>query len=340
VTGERRPLLALTLGEPAGIGPDITIAAWLARRSRETPPFIHVGDADVLRRRAAALGQRLPIAEVAPEEAPAVFDDALPSLPGAPPVRGAAGALDGRDAEAVIEAIRTAVLLVRESRASAVVTNPIHKKALMGAGFGFPGHTEYLGALAHEFFGVEAQPVMMLAAPMLRVVPVTIHIPLSAVPGALTTELIVATVRIAAGDLKRRFGLRRPRLALSGLNPHAGEAGVLGPEDEAVIRPAVDVLRASGIDAAGPLPADTMFHEEARRLYDAAVCMYHDQALIPVKALAFDEAVNVTLGLPFVRTSPDHGTALDIAGTGRARPSSLIAALKLAARLAANERAV
>jgi 4-hydroxythreonine-4-phosphate dehydrogenase len=214
------------------------------------------------------------------------------------------------------------------------VTCNIAKKPLYDGGFSFPGHTEYLAHLATLYTGKTTMPVMMLAGPDLRTVPVTIHIPLSQVPQALTTELIVATARITAADLRNRFGLGKPRLAISGLNPHAGEGGAMGNEDQDVIAPAIATLRAEGIDAFGPLPADTMFHPRARAGYDAALCMYHDQALIPAKALAFDEAVNVTLGLPFIRTSPDHGTAFDIAGKGIARPDSLIAALKLAHQLA------
>jgi 4-hydroxythreonine-4-phosphate dehydrogenase len=217
------------------------------------------------------------------------------------------------------------------------VTNPIQKKALNDVGFAFPGHTEFLGALSDELFGGRGTPVMMLAAGKFRVVPVTVHIPLASVPAALTTERIVETGKIVARDLKARFGVTSPRLAVSGLNPHAGEEGMLGAEDLAVIAPAVDVLRAAGLEAVGPLPADTMFHPAARETYDAALCMYHDQALIPIKVIAFDEAVNVTLGLPFVRTSPDHGTALALAGTGKAKATSLIAALRMADILANRE---
>jgi 4-hydroxythreonine-4-phosphate dehydrogenase len=330
--GARKPL-ALTLGEPAGIGPDIAIEAWLARRAGDIPPFIFVGDAGVLARRAKMLGRDVPTALTSVANAAAIFPDALPCLEGAPPVRGIPGAIDAADTAAVIRSIRDAVGLVRSGAASAIVTNPIQKKALNAAGFGFPGHTEFLGALSAELFGSTATPVMMLAEPQLRVVPVTIHIPLSEVPRALTTELIVTTGTIVARDLERRFGIARPRIAVAGLNPHAGEEGMLGPEDAAIVRPAVEALVKAGVAATGPLPADTMFHAEARGTYDAALCMYHDQALIPIKTLAFDDAVNVTLGLPFVRTSPDHGTALSIAGTGKARATSLIAALKMAEAL-------
>ncbi len=221
---------------------------------------------------------------------------------------------------------------MREGKASAVVTNPIAKAVLYGAGFRFPGHTEFLGDLA-KAWGDPAFPVMMIWSETLAVVPVTIHIPLAEAARSLSADLIVRTARVVDRDLRARFGIARPRLALAGLNPHAGEGGAMGREEIAIIAPAIKQLRAEGIDAVGPCPADTMFHAKARARYDVALTMYHDQGLIPVKTLAFDEGVNVTLGLPFVRTSPDHGTAFDIAGTGCANPASLIAALKLADRL-------
>jgi 4-hydroxythreonine-4-phosphate dehydrogenase len=329
--------LALTLGEPAGIGADIAIAAWLARRSETIPPFLFVGDAGVLQRRARALGSDIRTKVVRAEDAAATFADALPCLEGAPDVIGEPGKIAASDTPAVIWSIRRAVEIVRDGVACAIVTNPIQKKALSDAGFAYPGHTEFLGALAGELLGKPATPVMMLAGPDLRVVPVTVHIPLADVPKTLSTDLIVRTGEIVARELTLRFGIAKPRLAVGGLNPHAGEEGMLGGEDEAIVRPAVAALRKAGIDATGPLPADTMFHAEARKTYDAALLMYHDQALIPIKTLAFDEAVNVTLGLPFVRTSPDHGTALSLAGTGKARATSLIAALRLARDLARSE---
>ena len=327
--------LALTLGEPSGIGADIAIDAWLARETAGVPAFILIGDGALVARRAQAMGRDLPVRMTTAEDAAAVFHDALPCLDGAAEVAGRPGDPDPGDGAAVIAAIRRAVELVHCGLAGAVVTNPIHKAALTRSGFGYPGHTEFLGALSQDIFGVAAQPVMMIAAPMLKVVPVTIHIPLADVPQALTGEAIATTGRIVARDLVSRFGIDRPRLAVCGLNPHAGENSTIGSEDEAVIAPAIADLVAGGIDASGPWPADSLFHEAARTGYDAALCMYHDQALIPVKALAFDEAVNVTLGLPFIRTSPDHGTALSLAGTGKARAGSLIAALKLAAALTA-----
>ncbi|MEJ1158537.1 4-hydroxythreonine-4-phosphate dehydrogenase PdxA [Prosthecomicrobium sp. N25] len=330
--------LALTMGEPGGIGLDITLAAWAAHDG--LPPFYLLGDPEAARRRAALLGLDVPVEATSPAGAVEVFARALPVVDLGLPVAAEPGRLVPGDAPAVIAAIERAVDDVRAGRAAAVVTNPINKHALYGAGFRFPGHTEFLGELARAFGkgpGPDGawHPVMMLAGPELRTVPVTVHVALAAVPGLLTQALIVETARIVARDLTARFGIARPRLAIGGLNPHAGENGTMGSEDDAVVAPAVAALVAEGIDARGPLPSDTMFHPRARATYDAALLMTHDQALIPVKTIAFDETVNVTLGLPFVRTSPDHGTALDIAGQGVARPDSLMAAIRLAGRLAA-----
>jgi 4-hydroxythreonine-4-phosphate dehydrogenase len=255
-------------------------------------------------------------------------------------VTAAPGKPDATSAPAAIASIRRAVADVLAGRTAAVVTNPVAKNVLYRSGFAEPGHTEFLAKLAAGATGKPVHPVMMLWSAELAVVPVTIHLPLRDVVSRLTTELIVETGRIVARDLSARFGIARPRIAVAGLNPHAGEEGALGEEDASIVAPAVAQLRAEGIDAIGPLPADTLFHKRARAGYDVALCMYHDQALIPIKTLAFDRAVNVTLGLPFVRTSPDHGTAFDIAGTGRADPSSLVAALALAARLAAHTAAL
>lgn len=324
--------LALTIGEPAGIGPDIAIAAWLRRREDGLPPFYLIGDADFMRDRAKLLGADVPFAQVAADQAAAAFADALPVIPTGHRIMARAGHPDATSAPAAIAAIRHAVADVDAGRAAAVVTNPIAKSVLYRAGFTHPGHTEFLAELAQRN-GATPMPVMMLWSPDLAVVPVTIHLALRDAIAALSSELIIATCRIVASDLKRHFGLANPRIAVSGLNPHAGEDGSLGTEDQTIIAPAIEVLRRDGLNIRGPLPADTMFHAAARRSYDCAVCMYHDQALIPIKTLAFDDGVNVTLGLPFIRTSPDHGTAFDIAGTGRANPSSLIAALRLAARM-------
>lgn len=326
--------LALTSGDPSGIGPEIAVAAWRLRNEVKVPAFYLLADPVLVAARAKAVGMDITIAETDPTGAAHLFANALPVVPLATSLMDVPGQPDKRNAAGIIEAIDRAVADTFEGRAAAVVTCPIAKKPLYDAGFRFPGHTEYLAYLASQRTGAEVTPVMMLAGPDLRAVPVTIHIALAEVPNALTTAAIVETVRITAHDLRTRFGIARPRIAVSGLNPHAGEGGAMGHEDERVIRPAVEALKAEGINAFGPLPADTMFHARARAGYDAAICMYHDQALIPAKALAFDETVNVTLGLPFIRTSPDHGTAFDIAGKGIARPDSLITALKLARQLA------
>jgi 4-hydroxythreonine-4-phosphate dehydrogenase len=328
--------LALTLGEPAGIGPDITFAAWRQRAELGLAPFYVLADPAFLRGCAERIAPDVPIAVVEPSAAVSTFAQALPVVDIGVSITAKPGQPDSSSAPAAIAAIRRAVRDVHTGSARAVVTNPIAKSILYRSGFAEPGHTEYLAKLAAEMMGITAQPVMMLWSPELAVVPVTIHLPLREVMTRLTTELISTTGEIVARDLKQRFGIARPRLAIAGLNPHAGEDGALGEEDSTVVAPAVARLRAQGIEARGPLPADTLFHAAARATYDAALAMYHDQALIPIKTLAFDHAVNVTLGLPFVRTSPDHGTAFDIAGTGRADPSSLIAALQLAQRLSAN----
>ncbi|MBK8458281.1 MAG: 4-hydroxythreonine-4-phosphate dehydrogenase PdxA [Phyllobacteriaceae bacterium] len=330
-------VLALTIGDPAGIGVDVALVAWDRHLEESVPAFALFGDPAMIASRARRLGVSVPIEETSLAEASGVFRRALPVIPLTARLTDRPGVPDIADASGIIEAIDRAVAATLSGEAAAVVTCPIAKKPLYDAGFRFPGHTEYLAHLAQQASGRPVRPVMMLAGPELRAVPATIHIPLSAVPGLLSEDLIIETARIMAHDLSRRFGIARPRIAVAGLNPHAGEGGALGKEDDAIIRPAIERLVAEGIGAFGPLPADTLFHARARATYDAALCMYHDQALIPAKALAFDETVNVTLGLPFIRTSPDHGTAFDIAGKGIARPDSLIAALRLAAELAANE---
>ncbi len=325
----RRPPLVLTMGEPGGIGAELALKAWSAERA--ALPFFVVDDPDRLAQAAATLGLDASVRAIAtPGEAAAVAAEALPVLPLGMPIAATPGRADPANAAAVTESIRRAVALTQEGLAAAVVTSPIQKESLYAAGFPHPGHTEFLAALT----GVPEQAVMMLASPLLRVVPVTVHQSLRSVPDSLTTERIVQVARTTAAALQAEFGIARPRLAIAGLNPHAGEGGTLGTEDRDVVAPAVAALAALGLDVRGPLPADTLFHARARAGYDAALCMYHDQALIPVKALDFDRAVNVTLGLPIVRTSPDHGTALDIAGRNQADPSSLIAALRLAAEMA------
>ena len=326
--------LAVSVGDPSGIGPEIVLAAWQRREELSLPPFYLLADPALVAARARHVGIAAPLAEVAPAGAAGAFPQALPVAPLEAAFVDTPGLPSAANAPGVIEAIDRAVDDVIAGKAAALVTCPISKKPLYDAGFGFPGHTEYLAHLAFKATGVPQTPVMMLVGPELRTVPVTIHIPLAEVAAALSTDLIVTAGRIVARDLSQRFGVSSPRLAVAGLNPHAGEGGAMGSEDEAIIAPAIAALRAEGIDAIGPLPADTMFHKRARATYDVAICMYHDQALIPAKTLAFDEAVNATLGLPFVRTSPDHGTAFEIAGTGSARPDSFVAALRLAHRLA------
>lgn len=324
--------VALTLGEPAGIGGEIALRAWAALGGRL--PFFLIGD----RGHMAALGDRLGVPVVAidaPEAAAGALARGLPVLHHPLPRPAPPGVPEPANAAAVVAIIESGVEIVRAGRAAALCTNPIHKKALKdGAGFAFPGHTEYLAHLSGA-----ARPVMMLAAPGLRVVPVTIHIPLGEVPAALTPALLEETLRVTHAGLAADFGLPAPRIAVAGLNPHAGEGGAMGGEEAAVIAPVLDRLRGEGMALSGPHSADTLFHARARARYDAAVCMYHDQALIPIKTLAFDEGVNVTLGLDFVRTSPDHGTACDIAADLVANPASLVAALGLAAEMGATRAA-
>lgn len=328
-----KPLpLALTMGEPAGIGGELTLKAWL-RRHDLTHPFLAVDDPDRLRAIAQSLGWDVPIAVIAAaDQATDVFADALPVLP-QPLVRAVKpGCPEAANGSAVMASIQRAVMLTQAGDTAAMVTNPIHKAVLYQAGFAFPGHTEYLAHL----LGVDGAEVMMLACPHLRVVPVTIHVSLAQAAAELTTQAIIHAGQVTAQALRRDFGIAAPRLAVAGLNPHAGEGGAMGHEDAQIIAPAVAALRAQGIDASGPLPADTMFHARARAGYDAALCMYHDQALIPIKTIDFDGGVNITLGLPIIRTSPDHGTAFALAGTGLAVETSLMAALNMAATMAAN----
>ncbi|MGH6968077.1 MAG: 4-hydroxythreonine-4-phosphate dehydrogenase PdxA [Stellaceae bacterium] len=327
--------LALTMGEPAGIGGEIALKAWRERVARAVPPFFVIDDPTRLAALAQAIGLDAPVHEIRDAgEATRVFPDAVPVLAQALPHQPVPGRPDPANAPAVIAAIEKAVALVRDRRASAVVTNPIQKETLYAAGFAYPGHTEFLGALAHV-----AHPVMMLAGPELRVVPVTVHLSLADALAALSTAAIVTCGRVTAAALRRDFGITRPRLAVAALNPHAGEAGAMGHEERDIIAPAVAALATQGIDAGGPAPADTLFHADARKRYDAVLCMYHDQALIPLKTLDFERGINITLGLPFIRTSPDHGTAIDIAGRGIANPASLIAALTTAGAMAARRAA-
>ncbi len=312
------------MGEPAGIGAEIAAGAWHALHG-PGPCFFLIGDADAV--------QGCPVVRItSPDQAHGVFGHALPVLHMPLAVPAVPGQLNPANAPAVIASIERAVALTRAGRALAVVTNPIQKSVLTGAGFQHPGHTEFLHALAPE----AGAPVMMLVSPELRVVPVTIHEPLSRAIARLTPMMIVEAAETVQAALVRDFGIAKPRLAIAGLNPHAGEAGTMGHEDQAIVAPAVATLRALGIDARGPMPPDTMFTALARPRMDCAICMYHDQALIPIKTLDMDGGVNVTLGLSIIRTSPDHGTALDIAGRGVASANSLITALRLAHQLAAH----
>ncbi|MFH5925731.1 4-hydroxythreonine-4-phosphate dehydrogenase PdxA [Roseomonas xinghualingensis] len=324
--------LALTMGDPAGIGGEITLAAW-ARLRRDGPAFVALDDPRRLEAMASRLGWDIPVAQVAsPEEAAAVFPDGLPVMTIRLPVPSVPGTPDPANAPAVLGSIERAVTLAREGRVGGVVTNPISKATLYRTGFAFPGHTEFLGALT----GTAEPPVMLLASPMLRVVPVTIHVSLRRALDTLSTAEIIRTGLALARGLREGFGIAAPRIAVAGLNPHAGEEGAMGDEEPRLVVPAIEALLAQGVDAFGPLPPDTMFTARMRQTYDAALCLYHDQALIPIKTLDMDGGVNVTLGLPIIRTSPDHGTAFGIAGQGIADPGSLIAALRLAAGMAAN----
>ena len=332
-----RPI-ALTMGDPAGIGGELTLRAWLARNGRAGggPCLVALDDPDRLAALASTLGLNVPLRVVANAgDAVAVYGDALPVLP----VRLFEPAVPGKpspaNASAVVKSIERGTALCLSGEAGALVTNPINKAALYQSGFNYPGHTEFLAHLS----GAVGQQIMMLASPHLKVVPVTVHASLRASIAMLTTKMIVDAARTTATALRRDFGLAAPRLAIAGLNPHAGEQGALGDEETTLIRPAIETLRADGIDVSGPWPPDTMFTPAARQRYDVAICMYHDQALIPLKTLDMDHGVNVTLGLPIVRTSPDHGTAYDIAGKGIADPSSLIAAITLAEQLAARRAA-
>ena len=326
--------LALTMGDPAGIGGELTLKTWLTLHHTGAA-FIVLDDPARLERLAHDLGLAVPIRQVAhPAEAPDIFATALPLLSVPLVATPVPGKPNSANAQAVVASIEQATKLALAGTAAAVVTNPINKAALYQAGFPYPGHTEFLAALTDA----TGQQIMMLASPMLRVVPVTVHASLRNSIAMLAADMIVAASRTAAAALCRDFGIAAPRLAIAGLNPHAGEQGALGSEETTLIRPAIDTLRADGMEVSGPWPPDTMFTAAARAHYDVAICMYHDQALIPLKTLDMDHGVNVTLGLPIVRTSPDHGTAVDITGKGVADPTSLIAAIKLAAELAARRR--
>ena len=327
IIAEPRPALAVALGDPAGIGPEIIAKAWERRAELNLPPFFVVGHLESI----AAVWQGPALAISGPEEAPSAFGAALPVIrvsgsnqvvPGQPDVEGAHAAFD---------ALEMAVGLTRSGAAAALVTGPVSKAQLYSVGFTHAGQTEFVA----ERCGVSAEHVaMMLVGPTLRTVPITVHMALADVPSALSIERIVTKGRATARGLQRQFGIANPRIAVAGLNPHAGEGGSMGREEIDLIVPAIERLREEGIDVSGPWPPDTMFHAGARSQYDAALCMYHDQALVPLKTLHFDEGVNMTLGLPIVRTAPDHGTAFDIAGKGIANPGAMVAAIRTAAACA------
>lgn len=329
-----RPL-ALTMGEPAGIGGDLTLSAWL-RRDEGLPPFLAIDDPQRLESLASHLGWKVPIVPISvPGEAIEAFAQGLPVLAQPLAAPSVPGHPTAENVAAVSASIETAVTLARQGQTAGVVTNPIHKAVMYQGGFHFPGHTEFIASL----LGLSGREVMMLACPELRVVPVTIHVALAQAARDLTGEAVVACGRTTAWALRHDFAIDQPRLAVAALNPHAGEDGSMGREEIEIIAPAIARLRAEGIDATGPWPSDTLFHPAARATYDAVLCMYHDQALIPLKTIDFDGGVNITLGLPIVRTSPDHGTALALAGTGRANPASLMAALRMGGQMAANRAA-
>jgi 4-hydroxythreonine-4-phosphate dehydrogenase len=327
--------LALSQGDPSGIGPELTLKAWLETHDKpDAPPFLAVANPDHLAAIARDLDLNVPLKIVAGAEAASVFRHALPVHALKHSVAGKPGAPDVRDAAGTMASIETCVRLIRAGEASAIVTNPIAKELFYRARFHHPGHTEFLAEAAERYFGVRGRAVMLIWSPQFAVVPATVHVPLARVPALLTRELLVETGVIVAEGLASRFGIKKPRLAFAGLNPHAGEGGTMGREEIEVIAPALTDLAVAGVAVSGPHAADSLFRPSARKSYDAVIAMYHDQALIPVKTIAFQRAVNVTLGLPLIRTSPDHGTAFDIAGKGIADPASLIAALRLAAKLA------
>ncbi len=335
--------LVVTMGEPAGIGPELALKAWHTCKDNPQLAFAYLGDPGDLMARAELAGIPTPVQVVAIEEINTTFERALPVVAVQLTRPSVAGTPDLQNAPQVISAIAQAVRLIQQGAVRAMVTGPIQKSSLYDAGFEYSGHTEYLAHLACKEFPSTAKtpilPVMMLACDELRVIPATIHVALRDVPALLTRELLVETTRVAAHDLAARFGITTPRIVFAGLNPHASEAGAMGEEEKEIIAPAVEMLVREGFKVSGPLPADTLFHKAARRQYDVVIAMYHDQALVPIKTIAFDSAVNVTLGLPFVRTSPDHGTALDIAGSGKVDPASFLAALKMADTLSRNIQA-
>ncbi|WP_068312352.1 4-hydroxythreonine-4-phosphate dehydrogenase PdxA [Polycladidibacter hongkongensis] len=330
-------LVVVTMGDPAGIGPELLMQAWCERYKRNLPAFYCLADPLHMQALAAQLELPVDFQIIEDGDLSQAQVDRFNVVPLGGSVAATCGKPDPAYGHLVVKSIDMAVEHLHEGRCGAMVTNPISKKVLYDCGFKQPGHTEYLGDLSASVFGVEAEPVMLLAGPELMTIPLTVHIPLADVPSALTQQRIVRVARVAHRDLQSRFGIARPRLAFAGLNPHAGESGAMGEEEITVMAPALAQLQSEGINALGPYPADTMFHGRARAGYDVALAAYHDQALIPVKTIGFDESVNVTLGLPFIRVSPDHGTAFDLAGSGKGNPDSLSAALRLAATMAKTE---
>lgn len=335
VEKEENPLpIAVTIGEPSGISPEVILKAWLKRKENNLKPFFVIGSPDLLQKQAMHFDLDVPISAISkPRQAIHVFDNTLPVIDLNQGSDYSFGTPIPDTAQMVISSIDKAVDYIMAGEARAMATGPIHKAALYDAGFSSPGHTEYLGLICKQHTDEDCHPVMMLASEELCVVPLTIHVALKDVPGLITQKLLVKTIGTIHEAMKKYFEVPSPKIAVSGLNPHAGENNSMGKEDSEIIAPAIEALKKQGIRVTGPMPADTMFHRAARAKYDVALCMYHDQALIPIKTIDFDAGVNVTLGLPIVRTSPDHGTALDIAGRGLANPTSMINSLKLADRM-------
>ena len=332
-----QPPLVLTMGDPAGIGLDLTLLLWEQRIKRNLPQFFLIACPDTLQKRANRLGIKTPICTSSPQNCSTDFNSALPVIPLTAKTCESPGDSRVEDVPAILESINVAVEYVKRNHASAIVTNPINKSTLIEYGFSFPGHTEYLSHLANQWGKEEFTSVMLMANSELKTVPITVHVPLMSVASNLTIDHICKVSRIVHSDLQQRFNIPHPRLAFAGLNPHAGEQGNFGDEELEIIQPAINQLGSEGINAFGPLSADSMFHEDFRESYDCAMTMYHDQALIPVKTTNFHHTANITLGLPFVRTSPDHGTANNIAGTGNANPESLATAINYAKTLIDNE---
>ncbi|MFM5907200.1 MAG: 4-hydroxythreonine-4-phosphate dehydrogenase PdxA [Novosphingobium sp.] len=328
--------LAVSLGDPAGVGPELIAEAWARRRELDLPPFFVVGGFNLLTAAAESRGTSICAGLIQdPRDAARMFDEALPVI-GLDPITYRPGAPDQPGASLALSSLKDATRIVAEGHASGLVTGPIAKSKLASVGFTYPGQTEFVAAHC----GVAAEDaVMMLAGPRLRTIPLTVHIPLDQVAAVISTPLVIQRARIAAAALQRDYGIANPRIAIAALNPHAGEDGRMGNQEAEIIAPAIAALQAEGMAVTGPHPADALFTPRAREGYDAALCMYHDQALIPLKALDFDEGVNVTLGLPIVRTSPDHGTAFDIAGKGLADPGAMIAAIRMAGEVAARRAA-